>query len=235
MWWRGGSSVGLILVMLLGFAPASPAADQRASTRADLIAAIRAYQAALERLVVFHEAAVARAATQVEQRRELLARGIVSRREVEDSERVLASAQAKLAETRREMVMTDHSLVEALVTDRPAPAPNRQETTSMLVRYHGTARWSLAEAPKIQSFFQHRFGRPLPVSAFGQTPLHDRLGFDHHDALDVAIVPDSPEGAAFMAYLRSAGFSFFAFRGAVPGEATGAHIHIGEASRRLAY
>ena len=38
-----------------------------------------------------------------------------------------------------------------------------------------------------------------------------------------------------MAYLRSAGFSFFAFRGAVPGEATGAHIHIGEASRRVAY
>jgi len=225
----------LILVVLLGLAPASPAADQRASARADLIAAIRAYQAALERLVVFHEAAVTRAATQVEQRRELLARGIVSRREVEDSERALASAQAKLAETRREMVVTDHSLVEALVTDRPAPAPNRQETTPMLVRYHGTARWSLAEAPKIQSFFQRRFGRPLPVSAFGQTPLHDRLGFDHHEALDVAIVPDSPEGAALMAYLRSAGFSFFAFRGAVPGEATGAHIHIGEASRRVAY
>ena len=225
----------ILVVLLLGLAPAAPAADQRASARADLIAAIRAYQAALERLVVFHEAAVARAATQVEQRRELLARGIVSRREVEDSERVLASAQAKLAETRREMVVTDHSLVEALVTDRPAPAPNRQETTPMLVRYHGTARWSLAEAPKIQSFFQRRFGRPLPVSAFGQTPLHDRLGFDHHEALDVAIVPDSPEGAALMAYLRSAGFSFFAFRGAVPGEATGAHIHIGEASRRVAY
>lgn len=235
MRWRGGSSVGLILVVLLGIAATSFAADPRASARADLIAAIRSYQAALDRLVVFHEAAVARAATQVEQRRELLARGIVSRREVEDSERVLASAQAKLAETRREMVVTDHSLVEALVTDRPAPAPNRQETTPTLVRYRGPARWSLAEAPKIQSFFARRFGRPLPVSAFGQTPLHDRLGFDHHDALDVAIVPDSPEGTALMAYLRSAGFSFIAFRGAVPGEATGAHIHIGEASRRLAF
>src|SRR5438128_5055927 len=41
MWWRGGSSVWLILVVLLGLAPASPAADQRASARADLIAAIR--------------------------------------------------------------------------------------------------------------------------------------------------------------------------------------------------
>ena len=223
------------LALILATAPVAFADDQRPSARADLIAAIRAYQAALERLVVFHEAAVARAATNVEQRRELLARGIVSRREVEDSERQLASAQAKLADTRREMVVTDHSLVEALVTDRPAPAPNRQETTPMLVRYHGPARWSLAEAAKIQGFFARRFGRPLPVSAFGQTPLHDRLGFDHHNALDVAVVPDSPEGAALMEYLRSAGFSFIAFRGAVPGEATGAHIHIGEASRRLSF
>jgi hypothetical protein len=224
-----------VLALLLGLAPVSFAAEERASARADLIAAIRAYQAALERLVVFHEAAVARAAAEVEQRRQLLDRGIVSRREVEESERRLVLAQAKLAETRREMVVTDHSLVEALVTDRPAPAPgpDRQETTSTLVRYRGAARWSLAEATKIQSFFAQRFGRSLPVSAFGQTPLHDRLGFDHHDALDVAVVPDSPEGVALMAYLRSAGFSFIAFRGAVRGEATGAHIHIGEASRRL--
>jgi hypothetical protein len=162
----------------------------------------------------------------------------VSRREVEESERRLAIAQAKVAETRREMVVTDHSLVEALVTDRPAPdrsvpTPARQETTPALVQYRGAARWSLAEAAKIQSFFTQRFGRPLPVSAYGQTPLHDRLGFAHHDALDVAVVPDSPEGAALMAYLRSAGYSFIAFRGAVKGEATGAHIHIGEASRRL--
>jgi len=105
----------------------------------------------------------------------------------------------------------------------------------MLVRYRGAARWSLAEATKIQSFFARRFGRPLPVSAWGQTPLHDRLGFDHHDAVDVAVTPDSPEGAALMAYLRNAGYSFMAFRGKVAGEATGAHIHIGDASRRVAY
>jgi len=154
---------------------------------------------------------------------------------VEDSEQALAGARAKLAATRQEMVITDHSLVEALVNDRPAPAPSRQETTPTLVRYRGAARWSLAEATKIQNFFARRFGRPLPVSAWGQTPLHDRLGFDHHEALDVAVAPDSPEGAALMAYLRSAGYSFMAFRGAVAGEATGAHIHIGEASRRVAY
>jgi len=31
-----------------------------------------------------------------------------------------------------------------------------------------------------------RFGRSLLVSAFGQTALHDRKGFDHRNALDVA-------------------------------------------------
>jgi hypothetical protein len=36
-----------------------------------------------------------------------------------------------------------------------------------------------------------------------------------------------------MTFLRGAGISFMAFRGAVRGEATGAHIHVGPASRRL--
>jgi hypothetical protein len=101
------------------------------------------------------------------------------------------------------------------------------------VHYRGPARWTLAEAPKVQDFFARRFGRALPVSAFGQTPVHDRLGFDHRQALDVAVTPDSLEGTTLMAFLRGAGISFMAFRGAVAGEATGAHIHIGQASRRL--
>jgi hypothetical protein len=72
------------------------------------------------------------------------------------------------------------------------------------------------------------------VSAFGQTPLHDRLGFDHRNAVDVAVHPDSVEGQALMAWLREHGVSFLAFRGPVAGEATGAHVHVGEPSPRLA-
>lgn len=230
----------LIMAILLIIAPASFGADPRTSARADLVAAIQSYRAALERLTEFHVAAVNRAAAEVEKRRDLLARGIVSRREFEDSERVLEVAEAKLAGTRREMVVADYSLAEALIEPPPPfrptpgrPAPERYETTPFLVQYRGPAHWSLAEAPKVQDFFARRFGRPLPVSAFGQTPVHDRLGFDHRDAIDVAITPDSPEGTELMAFLRAAGVSFMAFRGAVRGEATGAHIHIGPASRRL--
>jgi hypothetical protein len=46
--------------------------------------------------------------------------------------------------------------------------------------------------------------------------------------------PDSAEGRALIAWLRSQGVSFLAFRGPVSGEATGAHVHIGEPSPRRA-
>jgi len=231
-----------IVAVALIAAPASSATDPKlSSSRADLIAAILAYRSALDRLWEFHVVAVKRATAEVEKRRELLAQGIVSRRDLEESERALEVAEGKLSSTRREMVVTDQSLAEAMI-EPPAiprhgapgrPAPELYETTPSYVHYRGPARWSLAEAPKIQGFFARRFGRPLPVSAFGQTPVHDRLGFDHRDALDVAVAPDSPEGGALMAFLRGAGISFMAFRGAVRGEATGAHIHVGPASRRL--
>jgi len=48
----------------------------------------------------------------------------------------------------------------------------------------------------------------------------------------VALHPDSREGQSLIAYLRQSGIPFIAFRGAVPGAATGAHIHIGQPSPR---
>jgi hypothetical protein len=103
-----------------------------------------------------------------------------------------------------------------------------------LLSHHGPAAWSLARVDSVQRFFTERFGRPLPISALGQTPVHDRLGFDHRNAVDVAVHPDSAEGKALIAWLRSQGLSFLAFRGPVSGEATGAHLHIGEPSPRRA-
>jgi hypothetical protein len=48
--------------------------------------------------------------------------------------------------------------------------------------------------------------------------------------MDVALHPDSKEGQTLLNYLRQAGIPFMAFRGAVSGAATGAHIHIGNPS-----
>lgn len=89
----------------------------------------------------------------------------------------------------------------------------------------GPARAAQAEAAR-------RFGHPLPIGALGQTTAHDRLGFDHHNAVDVAVHPDSAEGRALVAHLRAHGIPFLAFRAARAGVATGAHVHVGEPSAR---
>ena len=48
----------------------------------------------------------------------------------------------------------------------------------------------------------------------------------------LALHPESAEGRSVLNYLRQAGIPFIAFRNAVPGAATGAHIHIGKPSPR---
>jgi hypothetical protein len=105
---------------------------------------------------------------------------------------------------------------------------------AVMIRYTGQTNWSVANLSAVQSFFLTKFGRTLPTSAVGQTATHNRLGFDHRHAVDVALHPDSAEGRALINYLQNAGITFLAFRAAVPGSATGAHIHIGRPSHRIA-
>ena len=96
-----------------------------------------------------------------------------------------------------------------------------------------SADWSLDKAEKVKDFFIKKFGHDLPVSAMGQTETHDKLGFDHHEAMDVALNPDSKEGRTLIGYLRQARIPFIAFRRRVEGSATGPHIHIGNPSQRM--
>ena len=97
----------------------------------------------------------------------------------------------------------------------------------------GTGKWRLADAQKIQDFFSARFKKPLPTTAFGQSDLHTRWGLDHRNGMDVGLHPDSAEGRALIQFLRSESIPFLAFRGPVPGVATGPHIHIGNRSPRV--
>jgi len=178
---------------------------------------------------VFRVRDVERATAALEKRRELLAHGIATRREVEDAERALDDARAKLEKTREQIAQADHALAEALAP--PAP-PSESSTRAPVTRSPGHGAWSLADTSRLDQFFRQRFGRPLPISAYGQTPVHDRLRLDHHQALVIAVHPDSPEGLALLTYLRGAGIPFLAFRAAIAGEATGAHIHVGAPSPR---
>ena len=93
--------------------------------------------------------------------------------------------------------------------------------------------WTIADASRVNAFFLTKFGRPLPMSAVGQSDLHDRWGWDHRQGIDVGLHPDSPEGSALVRFLRTEGIPFLVFRTAIPGIATGPHIHIGNPSHRI--
>jgi hypothetical protein len=112
----------------------------------------------------------------------------------------------------------------------PEPAPGDQAAAKPASK--GVLVSQGKNLQDVKGFFVSRFGRSLPISAFGQTALHNHLGFDHRNSLDVALHPDSVQGRALISNLRSLGVPFIAFRHAVPGIATGAHIHVGRPSHR---
>lgn len=231
----------MVLAAGLGAAAVSSAdtaRDALEQARAESMRASQEYRASLDPLLALQTETSRRAVEAAERRRALLASGIVSRREVEEAERAAAGAADALERTRARIAEADTLIAEAdamrLVALLAPAAPGGLQISPALVRHAGAGEWTLGMTSRLQRFFAERFGRLLPVSAFGQTPLHDRLGFDHRNALDVAVHPDSAEGQALMGWLRGHGVSFLAFRGAVPGEATGAHLHVGEPSPRLA-
>ena len=205
---------------------------------AEVVRTTREYRASLERMLVIYQGDAESLAELVEVRRDLHQREIVSKRELEIAERLLAEAQAKVTETERWMQDADKIIGEATVHSEIAKLPPLPSggylATSVFIRFNGSAPFSLAEVPRLERFFAGRFGRPLPISALGQSQAHDRIGFDHRNAVDVAVHPDSPEGLALMGYLQGQSIPFVAVRQAVPGSATGAHIHIGQPSRRIA-
>ena len=98
--------------------------------------------------------------------------------------------------------------------------------------FEGSNAFNEADLAKMEQAFAARFGRPLPVSARGASAVHRALGFDHRGRFDVAVSPSQVEGIWVRQYLTAKNVPFFAFRSAVRGQATGAHIHIGPASGR---
>lgn len=210
-------------------------ADRMRKARAELVAAANEYKASLEKLLALQNSDVKMASETVEKRKVLLEQSVISKRELEESQRELAAAQDKVNETKKQIGESDNLIAEARMEEQVEKLGSGiYQTSAALIRYNGPATWVLTDAGKVQSFFAMRFNHALPISAFGQTPVHDHLGFDHHNSMDVAVTPDSAEGQALMSYLRGLGIPFIAFRQAVRGSATGAHIHIGYPSKRIA-
>lgn len=209
--------------------------ERVAKAKTEVIAAANDYKTSLQKLLALQEDDVKKAAETVERRKELLAQAVISKKELEEGERALSAAQDKVRDTNKQIGEADNLIAEATAEEKLAKlGPGAYVATAALIRYNGPTRWVLTDAAKVQSFFALRFNHALPISAYGQTAVHNQLGFDHHNSIDVAVSPDSREGQTLMAYLRGAGIPFIAFRYAVRGSATGAHIHIGYPSHRLA-
>jgi len=147
--------------------------------------------------------------------------------EQERREVSLAESRAKLVHELSEMAGAEENYINKL-------AHSPAEAAELAAGYGADGTFAYATYAKVEMAFRERFGKPMPVSAMGETAVHRAMGFDHRGRVDVALNPDQPEGVWLVEYLEQNHIPYFAFRGAVKGKATGAHIHIGPMSTRLA-
>ena len=139
----------------------------------------------------------------------------------------LAAERAEKVHDLTLMVETERSL-----EDRIAAGPQTAHEAGE--RHDGNGVFNPSIFARVETAFEGHFGKQLPVSALGETAVHRALGFDHRGRVDVAIHPDQPEGIWLRSYLDEKHIPYFAFRQAVRGKATGAHIHLGPVSGTLA-
>jgi hypothetical protein len=256
---RSGLIAGITLLLTCGLANAQSGSasvvkqnaatqpSQNAATQSsiNLIEATNQYKARSSELLIVQQDEVTKAEAQFAELRTLVSEGLVAKVELEGSEQKLATLRAQLDATRKQIADSDNMIAEIKASEeltgtqtaRPVKLVAKQygsfSTSATMLRYNGSGAWSLGGLDAVRTFFSTKFGRSLPTSAVGQSATHNRLGFDHHNAVDVAVHPDSSEGKALINYLQNQGIPFLAFRGAVPGVATGPHIHIGNPSHRL--
>lgn len=201
-------------------------------------------------LLQMQQEQLTKAEDKFEELRGLVNAGLVARVELDTNEQALADLRAELESTKKQIAEAEQLLVKVQTEKEQArklaamPAKSNVKLVSSsytafpsgskILRYSGAAPWSLAVGlTGVRSFFSTTFGRGLPTSAIGQSATHNQLGYNHRNAVDVALHPDSVEGRTLINYLQTQGIPFLAFRAAIPGVATGPHIHIGSPSHRL--
>jgi hypothetical protein len=169
------------------------------------------------------------------QTKQLVATGIMARSEAETSmsDMVGAKLQLDLAMERARLVK-DMALQKQVAEMETEAESHPEWNGKVYTRFDGNGVFTRADFNKISSAYLSAFGHLIPVSADGQTAVHTALGFNHAGRVDVALSPDSAEGEWLLRYLQRNRIPYFAFRTAVAHKATGAHIHLGPGSTRLA-
>jgi len=208
--------------------------------RDEYVKATNDYKASLDKLLAIYEDNVKKAEDKVELSKKLLAEGLIAKAQFEETQRALDAEKQKVLETRRQMTNADAQIAGVLVETAADEeisknlrfAKQSLIRTSSFTRYTGSGGWNLGDAWKIQRFFSDTFKKQLPIAVFGQGAIHERWRLDHRNAMDIQLHPDGVEGRALLDFLQKNGIPYSAFRSAIPGTATGPHIHIGRPSHR---
>ncbi len=192
-----------------------------------------------DQMVVVAQRMVIRRQRALHEMQELVSAGIIARSEAETSTADFDRAQQELdwAKSRAILVqeIAESARIRKSIASIEVQAESHPEWVGKVyTHYDGSGVFTPADLQKLEIDYASKFARPLPISAEGETAVHRSLGFDHRGRVDVAVMPDQPEGEWLMRYLEGKKIPYFAFRMAVPGKATGAHIHVGPQSTRLA-
>jgi hypothetical protein len=182
-----------------------------AKLRDEYIKATKDYKASLQKLLGMYQDSVTKAEQRHEQLQKLLADGLISKSELEQSETSLTEAKIKVTGVEQQIAGADNQIANALIEiegDKqlaklgPARRGSLVQTTSFM-RFTGAGHWVLSQANPIETFFQQTFKRPLPIAVFGQGAIHNQWRLDHRNAMDISLNPDGAEGQALIRFLQS--------------------------------
>jgi hypothetical protein len=180
---------------------------------------------------------VERKQARIEELKPLVEQGIYPRNalaplaeELEEMEKTLELALSREKFLREMADMARAEEQWARIEAGPEPGAGARPVSE---RFDGMGTFTPAHWKRVVLAYESAFGKPVPVSAHGETAMHKALGFDHRGRVDVALNPDDPEGVWLREFLTREKIPFFAFRAAVAGKSTAPHIHIGPPSLRI--
>jgi hypothetical protein len=204
--------------------------------RRTLYGSLRADETTLDQAELMIAAArrrVDRVQERIDEIKPLIDQGILARNELAPLAEELSYRRTTLhlAESRAQFLKELSEMARAeqafdVPVDEPGSKPIQE-------RFDGNGQFGPSAMRRVLLAFEKQFAHALPVSANGETAVHKAMGFDHRGRVDVALAPDTPEGAWLRQFLEKEQIPYYAFRGAVLGRATAAHIHIGPPSTRL--
>jgi hypothetical protein len=169
----------------------------------------------------------------VEEKRRLLDSGAMAQADFEALTAALETREQVLVLAKNRVQLRNDLQQMAETERKAATAAALPSLQNSMTRYEGNGAFTLADMPAIQNQFERQFHKELPISALGQTTVHQALGLDHRNRVDVAINPTSTEGIWLRKLLERLRVPYLAFTSAVAGAATAPHIHIGVGSTRI--